>query len=322
VPRVTLQDLADELALSKATVSLALRGDPRTADATRARVQALARRRGYRPDPALSAIARERWRGRRGSGAALGWIFRSAAERRHDAEQMRREAARRARALGWRLRDVTLSEHASPAALAAVLLERGIQAAVVASLEHAGQMAGWPWERFTMVGCGQGRWLPPVDRIHRDVVGAGLLACRRLRAAGRRRIAAVPAGDPGTELGSHSRAGLLAGLAEVGNTLPLCPVAEEDIAGIGRWLRRQRPDALLLPHLGSHRRLASAGLLRPGLPVALLKRSPALRAPGIDPQHEACGALAVDQLLGLWTRHQRGLPLQARDHLLPARWVE
>ncbi|MHB2165416.1 LacI family DNA-binding transcriptional regulator [Alsobacter sp. R-9] len=45
--RVTLQVIADRLDVSTATVSLALRGSPVVADATRERVQALARELGY-----------------------------------------------------------------------------------------------------------------------------------------------------------------------------------------------------------------------------------------------------------------------------------
>ncbi|MFW5845738.1 MAG: hypothetical protein ACOCXJ_05875 [Planctomycetota bacterium] len=44
------------------------------------------------------------------------------------------------------------------------------------------------------------------------VVGAGLLACRRLAQAGCTRIAALPAPAADGALGECSRAGLLAGL--------------------------------------------------------------------------------------------------------------
>ncbi|MDA3961848.1 MAG: LacI family DNA-binding transcriptional regulator, partial [Planctomycetota bacterium] len=58
---VTLDDIARATGLSKATVSRALSGHPRVAQATRARVAGVAKELGYRPDAALSALARRRW---------------------------------------------------------------------------------------------------------------------------------------------------------------------------------------------------------------------------------------------------------------------
>ncbi|MDA3875185.1 MAG: helix-turn-helix domain-containing protein [Kiritimatiellae bacterium] len=58
--RVRLQDLAEELDLSRATVCLALKGDPRVADDTAERVRKLAHTRGYQPDPVFSALGERR----------------------------------------------------------------------------------------------------------------------------------------------------------------------------------------------------------------------------------------------------------------------
>jgi LacI family transcriptional regulator len=68
--RVTLKDIAAALGLSVPTVSMALRGHREIADATRARVKAKADELGYRPDPALRALADYRTRQR---SAACRW---------------------------------------------------------------------------------------------------------------------------------------------------------------------------------------------------------------------------------------------------------
>ncbi len=60
--RVKMLDLAKEAGVSVATVSRALRDDPRLSEKTRRTIQVLARRRGYRPDPGLSALAAYRSR--------------------------------------------------------------------------------------------------------------------------------------------------------------------------------------------------------------------------------------------------------------------
>ena len=58
--RPTLQDMASILNLSKSTVSRALAGDPRVAEATRNRVLALAKQIGYRPNRIAQGLATRR----------------------------------------------------------------------------------------------------------------------------------------------------------------------------------------------------------------------------------------------------------------------
>ena len=52
---VTLQDIARRAGVSKMTVSLALRGHPHAAAATRDRLRRLAKEMGYRPNPLVVA---------------------------------------------------------------------------------------------------------------------------------------------------------------------------------------------------------------------------------------------------------------------------
>ena len=58
--RVTMQEVAAAAGVSTATVSRALGMDPKVADDTRLRIQTIATKLGYRPDPLLSAFARRR----------------------------------------------------------------------------------------------------------------------------------------------------------------------------------------------------------------------------------------------------------------------
>jgi LacI family transcriptional regulator len=58
--RVTLQIIADRLAVSTATVSLALRGSPLVAESTRARVQQMAREMGYSYNRSAASLRTDR----------------------------------------------------------------------------------------------------------------------------------------------------------------------------------------------------------------------------------------------------------------------
>lgn len=60
--RITLKDIASKAGVTVACVSLALRDSPQVAAATKARIRDLADKLGYRPDPALAALAAYRSR--------------------------------------------------------------------------------------------------------------------------------------------------------------------------------------------------------------------------------------------------------------------
>ena len=134
--RITQQDIADKLGLDKSTVSLALRNYTGIAVATRERVRVMAEKLGYRPDPALSMLARQRWAaGKTGSGAALGYLVDS---RMENAEQHRRflAAARvRAEQRGYIVHEFDLADYASIKTVARVLYHRGIRGLLVPQFE-------------------------------------------------------------------------------------------------------------------------------------------------------------------------------------------
>jgi LacI family transcriptional regulator len=62
--RVTLSDIARALGLSVASVSMALRGRANISKSTQDKVQALAKKMGYVPDPLLSALTTHRLMGK------------------------------------------------------------------------------------------------------------------------------------------------------------------------------------------------------------------------------------------------------------------
>src|ERR1043165_9736365 len=102
---VTLQDIARRAGVSKMTVSLALRGHPHAAAATRDRLRQLANEMGYRPNPLIVANMALLRTGRRSSYAGtLGFIgIGESPERGPQNPQTRRVfagARRRAETLG------------------------------------------------------------------------------------------------------------------------------------------------------------------------------------------------------------------------------
>src|ERR1044071_9901410 len=72
--QITLQEIAEEGHVSRATVSLALRNHPSIPSETRGRIQAVANRLGYRPNPLISTLMSYQRRAKGGAerGISLG----------------------------------------------------------------------------------------------------------------------------------------------------------------------------------------------------------------------------------------------------------
>lgn len=164
--RITQQDIADRLGLDKSTVSLALRNHEGIAASTRERVRVMAEKLDYRPDPALSMLARQRWAAHKtGSGAALAYLVDS---RMENADQHRRflAAARiRAEKRGYIVHEFDLADYPAITTIARVLYHRGIRGLLVPQFEYTEGpgILEMPVENFTMVGLDPG-WV--ATRFH------------------------------------------------------------------------------------------------------------------------------------------------------------
>jgi len=125
----TQADLARELGLSQATVSLALAGHPRVSAATRDRVQKVACEMRYRPDPGLQRAVLKRWQGgRRTDRETLAVVLTDDSPmRRAEAEWARKFANQH----GYQLDLLSVREYRTPRRLNDILFSRGIRGILV-----------------------------------------------------------------------------------------------------------------------------------------------------------------------------------------------
>lgn len=141
---IRLADMARRLELSTATVSLALKGDPRVAKGTREKVEALAAELKYVPDPGLRRLAETRWRGRDKTSdygiALLRWSP-------NDYQGIHREifphVKREVEKLGYGFEGITVEEQGGPGRLRKVLNARGVQGLICFA---ARSVAAWRTE--------------------------------------------------------------------------------------------------------------------------------------------------------------------------------
>jgi hypothetical protein len=167
--RTTLADVARAAGCAKATVSMALRGHPRIAAATRARISAAAGSLGYVPDPAISGLARLRWRSHAAADApGLAWVTATPLSAAGPDRRTFTAAAAHAATLGHRLHPWSLRAAGGAAALGRQLQLRGQVGVLLAQIPDARLLDGFPWQDCCTVACGLGHAPLPVHVVKAD----------------------------------------------------------------------------------------------------------------------------------------------------------
>ena len=174
-PRCTIKDIAAKAGVAVSTVSYALRNHPSIPAATCARIQSVANKLGYRPDPQISALMAHIGRGRaiHSSGRiALVWMQGRRSLTRTDDffVQMRECASTRAQLRGYQLEEFWPAEdRLSGARLSGILRARGISS-VIFSPSIEGVTADYPleWQHFACVVLGHARWPVELHRVAHD----------------------------------------------------------------------------------------------------------------------------------------------------------
>ncbi|MCF3649391.1 LacI family DNA-binding transcriptional regulator [Synoicihabitans lomoniglobus] len=189
--RVTQQDIADRLGMHKSTVSLALRDNPGIALATRQRVRAMGLEMGYRPDPALATLARQRWAGHEtGSGAAFAYLVDSRMDNAFMHRRFMPAARARAEARGYVLHEFDIGDYPSMKALSRVLHNRGIRGLLVPQFAHTDGpgILDLPLSNFTVICLDLGWVATPFHIVAPDMFAATRMAWHETNRRGYQRI--------------------------------------------------------------------------------------------------------------------------------------
>jgi DNA-binding LacI/PurR family transcriptional regulator len=325
-----MRDVAQLAGVGKATVSLALRNDPRIRARTREKIQAAAQELGYRADAAVSQVmARLRAPDGVSFRGLLGVIDVASVIDRHGilpVQEVYAGCCRRAEELGYSLDLFRLNDpQISPSRLPKVIDSRGIRA--VLFIGSFGNHTVPPETAAAL------EYLPSVaidlsdasSHLHRadcDLYGAVFLAVSRMVELGYRRPGLVTFQVEDRLASFRLRAGYQAGCHHL--SLPVLPICEIEGAGqvaiAATWFDGQRPDGLLIPEPAVREMFA-------GVPAttgfAVLDWNPEMIGwAGINRNRAAIGSAAIDLLSSQIQRNETGLPSNPKQILVGTCWTD
>lgn len=323
-----MQDVAHAAGVHQTTVSRALRNDPRLPDATRVRIQRLAKEMGYRPHPLVSAlIAQRRARHPPRFETTIAFVARGALG---DAGQLHLAGARSmAQQVGYGLALFLLEvDDLTEKRLNAMLLARNVRGVIIGSLPEARGRFELDWRHFCTAVIEYTFDAPAFDRVVHDSYGGMRMIMGECRRRGLRRVGLTLA-----TIG-HERTERLNGAAywseqKSGHFFAAIPPLiqpqwDDDI--FGAWYRRHRPEvvvtsnALLQPVL----EWCSRQRLRPGRDLHVINVNSAAggRVSGVVQNHSAIGATACRLVVEKISHNESGVPALRTTTLTPGTWLE
>ena len=196
--RVTLANIAVKAGVHVTTVSLALRNHPRLPETTRRRIQALAKKMGYAPDPFMRALVA--YRGgvieRRNTPTlayVTNWTTRWGWKKVTAHPDFYAGALAKAKELGYKLDHFWMrDEGMSQERLSQILYSRGINGLIIASHgREMGDALEFDWENFSAVKIDYFPHQPMLHNVTNNQCDIARLAMQKVIAAGYRRIGFV-----------------------------------------------------------------------------------------------------------------------------------
>lgn len=248
--QVTLEDLAAAAGVGRSTVGRVIQGHPHVSAKTKEHVLAIARKLGYRPDPAISALARRRWpAGAHTGSVTIGLVYFGAGKRSSSGSDrlgcIRRDAQDRCSVLGYHLDEFRYSDFANWHRLCEVLDSRGIRGIVILAFRQELRFE-FEWDRFASVFLGPENNAPHLHSVQGDFAMALHLAVAKCLDGGLRR--------PGIALFDHKAWGtdrpFSAQALLERKTHPEFPAIFEygdpaNRAAFKEWLRHEKPNAVI-----------------------------------------------------------------------------
>jgi DNA-binding LacI/PurR family transcriptional regulator len=332
--RPTLLQIARSAGVSLAAVSMALRNHPRIGADTKARIHAVAKRLGYRPDPELSRLMLH-LRAAKTTSYEETIAYVCDFVRLRDWYWLSQSdyylgAIDRAAELGYRVEIFHLREPGlTQQRLGRMLTSRGIRGLLTSGLQDPAGTLALDWENFATVVCGASWPELAVDHVSTDCYQAMMMVTAKLVSEGCKRIGLClnAAHDAKSQHLWESAYLYFQHHLPAKSRLPILYTrlgtfgADADIA----WLHPARPDAIISAGCDFPRILEN----KTGTPapsdikyVSMSINYADARSRGVDQVLYRVGYQACDRLIDLLQHNQLGLLAHPQSIWTGFEWVE
>jgi LacI family transcriptional regulator len=329
-----MKDIALEVGVTRAAVSLALKNHPSISEARREQIHAAAERLGYQANAMATALAHHRHHSRvHPVRAALALInaypdpAKLHAQRSY--EDCWRGATTAAEKFGYRLEEFPVSEKQPLKRLERIFLARNIRGIILAPLPPGETGVNWEsfaWNKFSVVRCGFREQSPPFHYVTSAQATNTMLAFDRMRERGYKRIGFAGYWDKARLFG----AGYLWSQHEPSLRSRVPPfffskeTPELNQQGqFEQWLKKAKPDGILTDSLAVPSMLEKAGCCVPddiGLAATNVRDMPV--DAGIDQNPGEIGRITTLALISLIHDSDLGMPELIREILVRGKWVD
>ncbi len=328
---VTLAEIARRAGVSVMTVSRALRKQSNISPQTQKKIQTIADELGYRPNPLVSALMTYRRAAKPvESHLSIGFITnfptRDGWKVSKLYESFYQGVAESADRHGYGVEAFWLREPGMTSErLTQILLTRSIHGLVVAPLPVAHGELELGWENFCAVTLGYSLTKPLLHRAVNHQFRSMRSAMRELRTLGYQRLGLALPASLNERVDRQWVASFLVEQLDLDHSVPLFVPddAQWNFDSFRKWFGAQKPDAVI-----GHEEIVLEWLKKMGVRVPddvgfvhlnCANQSGAFA--GIYQNGPAIGAVAVDFLIGMIHRNERGLPVLPHSLLVEGTWV-
>lgn len=328
--RVTIRDIAKALGCHHSTVSLALRDDFRLPSKTRHLVQNTAEKMGYRPDPMVQALAAYRSAIKpTADHGTLAWLSNESAEQigpNYAFSSYVNGARERASELGFKIEEFALrAPNMTPHRMVQILQNRGITGVLVAPqpIENGPVRLELDWSTFSAVAIGYSLIWPRFHLVSNHQFDTVKIAYRNLLSLGYRRIGFCMDRVVNERCNGGFIGGYFSECASQPVECHLRPFLYEkwNAPDLRSWFRANKPEAIIVhDSIFAEKAVETLRLRTPEkIGVVCLHRTSRSFA-HVDQNTREIGAAAVDLLVSMIYRNERGIPRISHQLLIESVW--
>ncbi len=334
MPTPSMTEIAREAGVGKATVSLALRNDPRLRLETRQHIQEVASRMGYRANAVVSNLMAQLRASRNPKFKSTIGILnasnsRDSLQTNHTFRAWITGLVARSSELGYSTDEFWLHEPGiGPERLRQILRARNIRGVVIAAVHDHRELP--PefdplWQELSCVVVGIRPEQPALHFACNDQFSTALYTARELKKLGYRRPGLVIESAIEANIDHRFSAGFHAGstFEDSSHRIPLLEFQPDGEAAFDEWMKRYRPDVLVCTHPEVRDWVDHLGLSCPKeIGLVHLDLTPELAGwSGMNQCNDLVGAFAMDLVAGQLHRNEFGIPTHPKCMMIESEWV-